>query len=84
MLAAACGSHKVHHAGVARLLVVTAILIGYSCSFLKMLLKPLPIALGGLPGVLHCDVGQSLLAIARDLVKLGCLVAGGILGGDAP
>jgi hypothetical protein len=56
-LAAACGSHDVHHARATRLLVVATIVIGRGCALLMMLLAPLPTALGTLPSALEGDVG---------------------------
>jgi hypothetical protein len=47
-----------------------------------MLLAPIPITLGALPGVLGGDVRHRLPAIGQGPVKLGCLIAGGVLGGD--
>jgi hypothetical protein len=48
-----------------------------------MLLASLLATLGALLGVLDGGVGRRLPTLAQGWVKLGRLVAGGVLGGDA-
>jgi hypothetical protein len=81
-LAAACDSHDAHHTGAACLLAIAIIVVGRGCGLMQTLLAPLPTALGALHDILGGNVGQHLLVIARGRVKLGCLIAGGVLGGD--
>jgi hypothetical protein len=83
VLAAACGSHDAHHAGAACLLVVATVIIGRGCGLLKVLLAPLPTALGSLPGIMESDVGRCLPTVALGHVELGRLAAGGVLGDHA-
>jgi hypothetical protein len=80
-LAAACGSHDVHHAGAACLPAVATVAVGCGCSLLKTLLAPLPTALGTLLDVLDGDIGRCLPTNAPARAKLGRLVAGGVLSG---
>jgi hypothetical protein len=82
-LAASCGSRDVHHARTTHLLIVASIIVDHSCGLLKMLRVPLPATLGALPDVTGGDVRRCLPAVARGWAKLGHLVAGGVLGGDA-
>jgi hypothetical protein len=49
----------------------------------KTLLVPLPATIGILPSVLEGDIRQRFPAIACSRVKLGPLVVGSVLGGDA-
>jgi hypothetical protein len=45
--------------------------------------KPFFCCLGTLPGVLDGNVERRLSTIAWCWAKLGCLITGGVLGGDA-
>jgi hypothetical protein len=49
----------------------------------KTLLVPLPSTIGTLPSVLDGDIRQRFPAIASSWVKLGPLIVGSVLGGDA-
>jgi hypothetical protein len=83
MLAAAYGSHDTHHSRAAHLPTVATVAIGRGRSLLKTLLAPLPPSLGDLPGFLDGNVRRRLPAVARGQVKLGHLIAGGVLGSNA-
>jgi hypothetical protein len=85
-LAAACGSRDAPHTEAACFLNVAAVIVGRGCSPLRMLLAPL---LATLVGILDGDVGRRIivaawghLPAAYGWAKFGCLVAGGVLGGD--
>jgi hypothetical protein len=82
MLAATHGSHDVHHTGAICSLAATTIVISRGRGLLKSLLPPLPTTLGTLPSVLGGDISQCLPVVARGWSKLGCFIAGSILGGD--
>jgi hypothetical protein len=64
------------------LLVVATVVIGRGCGLLKTLIALLPVTLGVLHSVLDGIVRQHLPIVAQGWAKLGCLVAGRILGGD--
>jgi hypothetical protein len=86
LLAAACGSHDVLHAGATYFLIVATVIVGRSRNPLRMLFAPLLLTLGVLDG----DVGRCLLTTAQGRLpaawgsmKFDHLIASGVLGGDA-
>jgi hypothetical protein len=83
MLAAACDGCGTHNAGGTRLIVDAAIVADRNCGLLMALLVPLLATLGTLPDILEDDTRRRFPAAAWSWVKLGCLVADGILGNDA-
>jgi hypothetical protein len=82
MLATACNSHGAHHAGAIWLLVDATAIIGRGCSLLVTVLAPLLAALGALLNILDDNVRQRFPTTAWGWVKMGCLVADVVLGGD--
>jgi hypothetical protein len=83
MLATAYDCHGVHNNGATCLLVDVIVVIGRGCSLLAVLLAPLLATLGALLGILDDDVGRRFPVAAWGWVKLGHLIADGVLGGDA-
>jgi hypothetical protein len=83
LLAAVCDSHDAHHDGAACLLVDTTVIVSRVCGLFVTLLTPLLATLGALLGILDDNVGRRFPAATWGWVKLGRLVADGILGGDA-
>jgi hypothetical protein len=81
MLVDARGYHGAHNARAACLLADVTVVVGRDCGLLVALLAPLLAALGALLGGLDGVVGQGFPAAAWGRVKLGCLVADGVLGG---
>jgi hypothetical protein len=82
MLATAHNSHDVHHTRVICSLVVATITIGRGHDLPRLLLAPLLAALGALPGVLDGSISRHFPVVAQGRLKLGCLIAGDVLGGD--
>jgi hypothetical protein len=75
--------------GAVRFLVIIAVIVNHSCNPLRTLLSPLLAALGVLHGVLGSNIGWRRFAAAGgcfpttwDKESFGCLLAGGVLGGD--
>jgi hypothetical protein len=64
MLSAAYDSRDAHHAKAARLLALATVTVGCGCGLLKMLLAPLPAALGALPDVWGGNVIRCILVVA--------------------
>jgi hypothetical protein len=83
MLATACNSYGARHVGASYLLAIADVIVGHGGGLLKMLNGPLPTNLGTLLGVLGGDVGRCFFTIMWGWVKLGRLVAGSVLGGNA-
>jgi hypothetical protein len=86
VLATACGNRDVPHAKAACFLVVATIIAVCGRNPLRTFLVPLLATLGIMDG----DVEWHLLAAARGhrpaawgRAMFGCLIVGGVLGGDA-
>jgi hypothetical protein len=79
MLAAAHKNHDAHHVGVLLSLAIATVVVGHGCSLMKSLLAPHLATLGALPSILGGDFSRHPNVAAQDWVKLGHLVAGGIL-----
>jgi hypothetical protein len=89
-LALARAGQNASHAGAACPPAVAIVAAGHGHSLLKALLAPLVAAFDALLGAVCGDVGRCLLVAAWCCltaslcrVKHDCLVAGGLLGGDA-
>jgi hypothetical protein len=79
-LAAAYDSHGANQNGAACLLVDAAVIVGRGCSLLAALFAPL---LAVLLVILDDDIGRCYPTAAWGWVKLGRLVANGVMGSDA-
>jgi hypothetical protein len=84
------GGRDAPHTGAARLFVIDVVMVGRGRGPLRVLLVPLFTALDALLSSMDDDVRRRLLATALghlhallSRTKLGHLVAGGVLGGDA-
>jgi hypothetical protein len=83
MLATAYDHRSVLHVRAACLLLDVAIIVDRDCGLLAVLLVPPIAALCALLSILDGDIRQCSPATTRGRVKLGHLVADGVLGGDA-
>jgi hypothetical protein len=87
-LAATYGGHDTCHAGAARFLFVTTIIVGHVCDPLETLLASLLATPSTLFNVLDHDVewhppatDRGCLPTSGDMAKFDRLITGGVLGG---